>query len=165
MILDLPTMHWAVAGASIAALTLLLAFVFNRRLGFSSGFEDVCSLAISLPYFRRAALLADRPWRLPLVIGLFAGGALSAGLAGTWTPTWEAGLLDERLSLGPAGKVLWMFGGGLLIGFGTRLGGGCTSGHGVFGMSNLEIPSIVTTVSFMLGGVLTTHLIYRVLLP
>ena len=49
MILDVPLMHWAVAGATVAALTLLLAFVFNRRLGFSSGFEDICSLAISLP--------------------------------------------------------------------------------------------------------------------
>src|SRR5688500_14375317 len=161
MILDFPPMHWALAGASIAALTLLLAFIFNRRLGFSSGFEDICSLAVSLPYFRRGALLADRPWRLPVVIGLVFGGALSAGLGGGWAPTWDVGMLDERLSLSPTGKLLWMFGGGLFIGFGTRLGGGCTSGHGIFGMSNLELPSVVSTVSFMLGGMLTTNLIYR----
>jgi uncharacterized membrane protein YedE/YeeE len=43
------------------------------------------------------------------------------------------------------------------------LGGGCTSGHGIFGMSNLEIPSIVTPVSFMVGGIITTNLIYRVI--
>ena len=56
-----------------------------------------------------------------------------------------------------------MFAGGLFIGFGTRLGGGCTSGHGIFGMSHLEWPSLVTTLSFMAGGIVTTHLIYRVL--
>ena len=166
MILDVPLMHWAVAGASIAALTLLLAFIFNRRLGFSSGFEDICSLAISLPYFRRAALLADRPWRLPLVSGLLAGGVLSAWLGGGgWAATWDAGILDDHLQLGPAAKLVWMFVGGLFIGFGTRLGGGCTSGHGIFGISNLEVPSVVSTISFMIGGILTSHLIYRVLLP
>ncbi|MBI2186811.1 MAG: YeeE/YedE family protein [Acidobacteria bacterium] len=63
---------------------------------------------------------------------------------------------------GPASTLAWMFVGGLFIGFGTRLGGGCTSGHGIFGMSNLELPSIVTAVSFMAGGIVTTQLVYRV---
>jgi uncharacterized membrane protein YedE/YeeE len=57
-----------------------------------------------------------------------------------------------------------MFGGGLLIGFGTRLAGGCTSGHGIFGLSNLELPSFVSTASFMAAGIVTTNLIYRVIL-
>ena len=72
-------------------------------------------------------------------------------------------MFDERIGFGPAGKLVWMFAGGLFIGFGTRLGGGCTSGHGIFGMSNLELPSLVTTLSFMAGGIVTTQLIYRVL--
>jgi uncharacterized membrane protein YedE/YeeE len=55
-----------------------------------------------------------------------------------------------------------MFVGGLFIGFGTRLAGGCTSGHGIFGLSNLELPSAIATTSFMLGGIATTQLIYRV---
>jgi uncharacterized membrane protein YedE/YeeE len=58
-----------------------------------------------------------------------------------------------------------MFVGGLFIGFGTRMAGGCTSGHGIFGMSNFELPSLVSTVSFMAGGIVTTQLLYRVLLP
>jgi hypothetical protein len=57
-----------------------------------------------------------------------------------------------------------MFVGGLFIGFGTRLGGGCTSGHGIFGLSNFELPSLVTTLSFMIAGIATTQFIYRVLL-
>ena len=85
-------------------------------------------------------------------------------LGGGWEPTWDLGRLDAELALGPAGKTLWMFVGGLFIGFGTRLAGGCTSGHGIFGLSNFEWPSLVATASFMLGGILTTHLIYRVLL-
>jgi uncharacterized membrane protein YedE/YeeE len=79
--------------------------------------------------------------------------------------TWDLGMLDERLALTRVDKLWWMFGGGLLIGFGTRLGGGCTSGHGIFGVSNLERASILTTLAFLLGGILTTNVLYRVLLP
>lgn len=162
---DLPPLHWAAAGAAIAAVTLVLMFLLNRRLGLSSGFEDLCSLALPWPYFRREFLLSTRPWRLPFVIGLLMGGVLSAVLGGGWSPTWDLGVLDERLPMGPVGKSAWMFVGGLFIGFGTRLAGGCTSGHGIFGLSNLEWPSLVATVSFMLGGILTTQLLFKVVLP
>ncbi len=55
-----------------------------------------------------------------------------------------------------------MFAAGFFIGFGTRLAGGCTSGHGIFGLSNLELPSLVTTASFLAGGIVTTQLLYRI---
>ena len=161
----LPPMHWAVAGAAIAAVTLALLFIANRRLGLSSGFEDLCSLVLSQPYFRRSAVTEHRGWRLPLLFGLLLGGGLSAAAGGGWSPTWALGMLDTRLALGPLGKLAWMFVGGLFIGFGTRLAGGCTSGHGIFGMSNFELPSLISTLSFMVGGILTTQLLYRVLLP
>ena len=141
---DLLPMHWAAAGAGIAAVTLALLVLANRRLGISTGFEDICSLVLRQTYFRREALLITRRWRMPFIGGLVLGGVLSAIAGGGWTPTWELGLFDER------------------IGFGTRLGGGCTSGHGIFGLSNLELPSLVTTMSFMAGGIVTTQLLYRV---
>jgi uncharacterized protein len=90
------------------------------------------------------------------------GGFLSAAFGGGWHPSWALGMFDHTVGWGPAGKVAWMFVGGLFIGFGTRLAGGCTSGHGIFGISNFEWPSVVATVSFMAGGILTTQLIYRV---
>jgi uncharacterized membrane protein YedE/YeeE len=153
--------HWAAAGAAVAAVTLALLFFANRRLGISSALEDVCSLGVGLPYFRRKAVLSGRPWRLPFVFGLLLGGALSAGLGGGWSPIWDLGMFDRVIALGPAGKLAWMFVGGLFIGFGTRLAGGCTSGHGIFGLANFERASLFTTLSFMAGGIATTHLIYR----
>jgi uncharacterized membrane protein YedE/YeeE len=160
----LPPIHWAAAGSAIAAITLALLFLTNRRLGISSGFEDICSLALPLPYFRRRSLLSNRPWRLPFVVGLLLGGFVSAISSGGWRPTLALGLFDEHIGFGPAGKLAWMFVGGLFIGFGTRLGNGCTSGHAIFGMSNLERSSILTTLAFMTGGIATTNLIYRVVL-
>ena len=159
----LPPLHWAVAGLGIAAFTLLLLFLINRRLGISGGFEDICSLVLRLPYFRRPSVLAARGWRLPFLAGLVLGGVISAWAGGGWQPTWAAGMLDSQVGLGHAGKIAWMFVGGLFIGFGTRLGNGCTSGHGIFGLSNFEWPSLVTTLSFMAGGIVTTQLLYHVL--
>jgi uncharacterized protein len=159
----IPPVHWAIAGAGIAAVTLCLLFLANRRLGISTGLEDVCSLLIAQPYFRRGAVRSGRHWRLPFVLGLVLGGFLSAALSGGWAPTWDLGIFDQVLGFGPAGKLAWMFAGGLLIGFGTRLAGGCTSGHGIFGLANLELPSLIATISFMAGGIATTQLLYRVI--
>lgn len=162
---NIEPLHWAVGGAGIALVTILLLFVLNRRLGISTGFEDICSLVLRTGYFGRASLREARRWRLPFLAGLVLGGVISAVAGGGWHPTWALGMLDDALGLGPAGKVAWMFVGGLFIGFGTRMAGGCTSGHGIFGLSNLEAPSLVSTLSFMLGGILTTQLLYRVVLP
>ena len=159
----LPPLHWAMAGAGVAALTLCLLYVANKRLGISTGFEDICGLVLTSPYFRRSSALAGRRWRLPFLAGLVLGGFLSARLGGGWHATWALGMFDSAIGFGPAGKLAWMFAGGLFIGFGTRLAGGCTSGHGIFGMSNLERPSLLATLSFMAGGIVTTQLIYRVL--
>ena len=158
-----PPLHWAIAGAGIAAVTLALLFFTSRRLGISTGFEELCSLVLQQPYFRRSSVRAGRKWRLPFLVGLLLGGFVSAVLGGGWEPTWALGVFDQEIGLGTFGKLIWMFTGGLLIGFGTRLGGGCTSGHGIFGLSNFEFPSLVTTVSFMAGGIVTTQFVYRIL--
>ncbi len=161
---DMQAIHWALAGLGISFVTITLLAVANRRLGVSTGFEDVCSLVLDAAYFKRSAVTSGRPWRLPLLGGLLIGGVLSAVLGGGWSPTWDLGMFDTEVGWGSGGKVVWMFVGGLFIGFGTRLAGGCTSGHGIFGLSNLELPSLVTTVSFMGAGVVVTNLLYRVIL-
>ena len=162
---DLEPMHWLAAGIGIAGITLGLLFLASRRLGVSSGFEDVCSLVLRAPYFRRSGVITGRSWRLPLLAGLVLGGFLSAVLGGGWEPAWELGIFDRAIGFGPAGKLAWMFAGGFLIGFGTRLANGCTAGHGIFGMANLEKASIVSTITFVLAGIATTQIVYRVLFP
>jgi len=159
---DLAPLHWAVAGAAIGVITLLLLFSTNQRLGISTGFENICALVVHARYFQRSEITGSHGWRLPFLGGLVLGGVFSAIAGGGWQPFWDLGMFDTVIGWGPAGKLAWMFGGGLLIGFGTRMAGGCTSGHGIFGLSNLERASLESTLAFMAAGIVTTNLIYRV---
>jgi uncharacterized membrane protein YedE/YeeE len=159
---DLQAMPWWLAGAALGAITLLLLWVTNQRLGISTGFENLCALALRSPYFRRSEITQSQSWRLPFLGGLVLGGFLSAIAGGGWRPFWDLGIFDTTFGWGPAAKLAWMFVGGLLIGFGTRMAGGCTSGHGIFGNANLERASIESTLAFLLAGIVTTNLIYRV---
>jgi len=160
-------MHWALAGVGIGFVTLVLLFTTGHRLGISSGFEDLCSLVYRAPYLKRAELVSARRWRLPFLLGLLVAGAASSALAhhGTLTVTWDLGRFDTTFGWGPMAKAAFMFLGGIFIGFGTRLAGGCTSGHGIFGISNFERASVTSTLSFMASGMVTTALIYGALAP
>ncbi len=158
----LTPLHWALAGALIGVITLLLLWLTNQRLGISTGFENVCSLVVNTPYLRRDEITKSHGFRLPFLGGLVLGGVISAVAGGGWAPIWDLGRFDATFSIGHVGKLLWMFAGGVLIGAGTRMAGGCTSGHGIFGVSNLEGASLVSTLSFLGAGIVVANLVYRV---
>ena len=93
---------------------------------------------------------ADAPWRLSFIAGLLAAPLLAAiaGLASA--PSFPAGTATLIVA-------------GLLVGIGTRLGAGCTSGHGVCGISRLSPRSIAATAIFMLAGVVTVFVVRHIL--
>jgi uncharacterized protein len=123
----------ALLGGALVALGLLLALVAGRRVVGVSGVVG----GIVLPS------AGDTAWRVAFLIGLLVGGVLLAVVApGTLTFT-----LDRSL---PALAVS-----GLLVGFGTRLGNGCTSGHGVCGVARLSRRSLVATATFVAAGAAT----------
>lgn len=153
--------HWAAAGAAIGVITLLLLFIANKRLGISTSFENICALGSRIPYFNREEMQGPGRWRLIFLAGLLAGGFASALSTGGWRPFWDMGMFDMTFGWGPFGKTVWVFIGGLLIGLGTRIAGGCTSGHGIFGLSNFERASLVATLSFMIAGIIMTNIVYR----
>ncbi len=101
----------------------------------------------------RASGIADegmsRPSALAFLVGLPLGAAIVFGLGGT-----------ERPELPPAGMLIVA---GLIVGFGTRLGSGCTSGHGVCGLSRLSPRSLVATFVFIAAGIATVTVIRHLL--
>jgi uncharacterized membrane protein YedE/YeeE len=96
------------------------------------------------------SLAGDRAWRLALVAGL---------LAAPWVWAMFAPPVAPRIEAGPLQLVL----AGLLVGWGTRRGGGCTSGHGVCGLSRLSPRSLVATLAFMAAGFATVFVVRHVL--
>lgn len=160
---DLAPLHWSVAGALIGGITLLMLWTTNRQLGISTTYESLCSLGSRLPYFRRDSLQGPGRWRLPFSGGLLLGGIASAVLGGRWAPIWDLGMFDSVIGLGVGGKIVWMYVGGVFIGLGTRIAGGCTSGHGIFGLATFQRASIMSVLAFMAAGILTSNLIYRVI--
>ena len=97
-----------------------------------------------------AAPPGDRPWRV-----LFVAGLIAAGLA--WHAFAGPAPVREGFGLG------WAAFAGLLVGFGTRLGGGCTSGHGVCGIGRLSVRSFAAVATFMAAGMAATYVTRHVL--
>jgi len=98
-----------------------------------------------------SGLLTPKPgdlgWRVSFVLGLLAGGALLFALA------------PERFTFGVTRSLPAVVVAGLLVGFGARLGSGCTSGHGVCGLARLGPRSLVATATFMATGALAAFLV------
>jgi uncharacterized membrane protein YedE/YeeE len=139
--------HYLTGGLLIGAGVALLFVAVGLVGGMSSFFPAVLSWFVDAPAFRRAALLESRGWRLAYAFGLVAGAALFVRLGGAPTHTQVA---PWRLLLG-----------GFLVGYGARLGGGCTSGHGICGLASLQRPSLAAVVTFLATGMATAQLLAR----
>lgn len=127
---------WASLGGVLIGVASLMILAGQGRVAGVSGL-----LASVLHHRRRSG------WRAAFVVGLLTGGI---GLA-VFAPGWVAAEIDAGWP--------WVAAGGLLVGFGTQLGGGCTSGHGVCGIGRLDVRSIVATVLFMAAGAGTVFVV------
>lgn len=88
----------------------------------------------------------DTAWRVLFVVGLLTGGLLFSLVS------------PQAFTIGIARSPSVLILAGLLVGFGTRLGNGCTSGHGVCGISRLSPRSLMATVTFMITGIVTVYI-------
>ena len=143
---------WWVSGVLIGLTVPLMVLLAGKPFGISTSFQHLGAIVrrhSQLPYFRNYDRRAGR-WRLFFVAGIAMGGFLGAHL-----------LSRETIEFLPAqfstmGGMLQLIAGGFCIGFGARYAGGCTSGHAITGISNLNGPSMVATLCFFAGGVATT---------
>ena len=136
---------WFVAGPSIGALIVLLLWLTNKPLGALGGYIELAEWVTRA----RPAL----GWRAFFIMGVTAGGMLSALAGPGWHPTLAYGSFDAMF-----GSTLWLklailSGAGILIGAGGRIAGGCTSGHGLCGTAFGSPASFVCTATFMLTAI------------
>jgi uncharacterized protein len=177
---------WYVAGPLIGLTVPLLLFLGNKRFGLSSNLRHMCA---AVPAARRNAFFAydwrrEGGWNLLLYAGVAIGGLVAGVLLANPAPLQvaeptaaalaQAGLeVDGRFA--PAALFSFqalftlpgfvaMVLGGFLIGFGARWAGGCTSGHAIMGISELQWPSLLAVVGFFAGGTLATYLLLPIVL-
>lgn len=171
---------WYIAGP-ILALIMFLLFYFGEKFGVSSNLETFCSIAGAgkfVDYFKID--VKQNIWNLIFIIGAIAGGFIAANYlstsdavainpqtvkdladigiqnaGATYLPD-EIFSIETMFTLKGFGLLLLA---GIMVGFGARWAGGCTSGHAIVGLSNLELPSLISVVGFFIGGLVMTWFI------
>lgn len=170
---------WYVAGPLIGLTVPLLLIIGNKSFGISSSLRHICASCFpaNVPFFKYD--WKKEIWNLFFVFGIFIGGIIAINLLANPNPiVVNPKLADELASYGitnynnlvPQDIINWqslfsikgflmMVVGGFLVGFGTRYAGGCTSGHAIMGISNLQLSSLIATICFMVGGFLMANFI------
>lgn len=175
---------WYIAGPLVGLTVPLLLILGNKSFGISSSLRHICASCApaNIPFFKYD--WKKEIWNLLFVFGIFIGGILTFHFLSNPNPIEVHPNLIEDLAiygitnfnnLVPEDLMNWgslftlkgfllMIVGGFLVGFGTRYAGGCTSGHAIMGLSNLQIPSLIATISFMIGGIIMANLILPIIL-
>lgn len=172
---------WYVAGPLIA-LTMFLLLLVGKKFGMSSNLSTICSIGGAGKYsdFFKFDWRAYR-WNLVVVLGAVIGGFIASKYMSDNTVTINpviAQELSEDYGINSAGQAYLppelfasqqltdpfvlaiLIIGGFLVGFGARYAGGCTSGHAISGLSNLQLPSLIAVIGFFIGGLVMIHLLF-----
>jgi uncharacterized membrane protein YedE/YeeE len=170
---------WYTSGAAIALIMILLLY-FGKSFGVSSNLRTICTMAGAgkkVKFFDFD--WKTQKWNLLFIFGAVLGGLISSTLLKNDQPLQLSGATVADLkdigiafdgNLNPSqlfgrnaifsikGILILLFG-GLLVGFGARYAGGCTSGHAISGLTNMQVPSLVAVIGFFIGGLAMTYLI------
>jgi len=174
------TWHWAISGFLIGIIMLSLNY-FGKVFGMSSNLRSLCSMT---GIGKKVSFFdwdwKSQRWNLVFVFGAMIGGYVAVHfLSDASNVSLNPKTIEQLTSMGidsPNGKllpdslfsneifyapkmILILIIGGILIGFGSRYAGGCTSGHAISGMSNLQLPSLKAVIGFFIGGLVMAHFI------
>lgn len=132
--------HYAAGGVLIGLSVAIIYLATSQFAGASTFLESTLSYVSDLPRFNEGTILATRDWRVVFTLGIVTGAlAYTVLVAGSWWTT----------------EVEWwrLLAGGVLVGVGTRIGGGCTSGHGVCGVGSASRTSLANVATFVCIGI------------
>jgi uncharacterized membrane protein YedE/YeeE len=136
-------LHYLAGGLLIGSAVGLLFLLTGLIGGMSSVFSTTWSYFSRASYFRSERSLRSRDWRLVYAGGLIVGALVYLGMSGE---SFQTGVSARRLLTG-----------GFLIGFGARLGNGCTAGHGICGLASLQLPSLLAVIIFLSMAIGVAH--------
>lgn len=173
---------WYIAGPLIGLMVPLLLIIGNKPFGISSSLKHICAMCIpaKIPFFKYD--WKKESWNLFFAAGIIIGAFIAVtffsnnepvqissatkNLLSTWNIKDFSGLLPTDIfniqNVFTLKGLIFFVIGGFLVGFGTRYADGCTSGHSIMGLSNLQLPSLITTCCFMTGGILVSNFILPV---
>jgi uncharacterized membrane protein YedE/YeeE len=140
---------WWLAGLLIAAIVVGLQWTANLPLGATGAVVAATELPRRLD------------WRLFLFAGIALGALIHTLVGPGLHPTFANGSLDARVGGSLAAKGAMLVAGGVLMGFGARAAGGCTSGHGMCGLARAQASSLISTMTFMAAAVAVANLVVR----
>lgn len=170
---------WWAAGIVIGLTVPALLILGNKHFGLSANLRHACAacLPANVKFFQYD--WKKEMWNFFFVGGIIAGAVIASTVLANPEPVKIAPELatelqgygiDDYSGMLPAqlfswesiftvrGLIMLVFG-GFLVGFGSRYAGGCTSGHAIMGLSDLQVPSLIATISFMIGGFLMANFI------
>jgi len=172
---------WYVAGPLIALIMFFLIFT-GKKFGMSSNLETICTLCGAGKKARYFDFdWKSQRWNLVVAVGAVIGGFIGAHLLSNgsavainletisnlrdlgFQSAGDSYLPDELFSLNALTDIkslAILLIGGILIGFGARYAAGCTSGHAISGLSNLQLPSLIAVIGFFIGGLFMVHVIF-----
>lgn len=171
---------WYVSGPLIGLMVPILLIFGNKSFGISSSLRHFCAACIPTKIKFFDYDWKKESWNLVFVAGVILGGCLAGYFFKNPNPvnispetvselaalgfTNFDGLAPAEIfsfeSLLTVKGILMIVLGGFLVGFGTRYANGCTSGHSIMGMANLNWPSLVATICFFIGGLIMTWFIF-----
>jgi uncharacterized protein len=139
--MDFNSAQNAALGGALIGLAVTIMLLFNGRV---TGISGIIAASLSKPS-------KDGFWRLMFIVGMILGGALMYSLR----PEYFVNLSGRSLGFVAIA--------GLLVGYGTVMGSGCTSGHGVCGISRFSMRSVLATITFMFFGFLAVQVVHYLL--
>jgi uncharacterized membrane protein YedE/YeeE len=175
---------WWVSGALIAGIMFTLLF-FGQSFGFSSNLRTLCSAAGGGKFVKFFDFnWRSQIWNLVFLIGAVLGGFITAQFLSDGKPVQiSQNTINDLATLNIAAPTsvqpnelfsvesiftlkgfLILAIGGLMVGFGSRYAGGCTSGHAISGLSDLQLPSLIAVIGFFIGGLLMTFMLLPLIL-
>src|SRR5699024_10760204 len=176
---------WYVAGPLIGLIVPILLLLGGKQFGISSNLRHTCAACMpgEIEFFQYDWKKIGG-WNLIFVAGTVLGGFIGGGLLQnpeainisqqTITDLKIQGISDfsgmmpkelfNWTNLGSLQGIVIMVVGGFLVGFGARYAGGCTSGHAISGLADLQLASVLAVIGFFIGGLIITHWVYPILL-